>query len=156
MIHFESPWAFLLLIIIPALPLIRRFTIRKGAVTFSSTKNAARAGRSLRQRLHKLPTFIRLLALVCLVIALARPQTGREQIVDISKGVAIEMVLDRSGSMAGEKLKQAKRALLYCINNLNPDDGFEIIRFSTEAYSLFDKIVKANESNIDDFVCVID
>lgn len=102
MIHFESPWAFLLLILIPALPLIRRFTIRKGAVTFSSTKNAARAGRSLRQRLHKLPAFIRLLALVCLVIALARPQTGREQIVDISKGVAIEMVLDRSGSMGAE------------------------------------------------------
>jgi Ca-activated chloride channel family protein len=102
LIHFESPWAFLLLIIIPALPLIRRFTIKKGAVRFSSTKNAARAGRSLRQRLHNLPTFIRLLALVCLVIALARPQTGREQIVDISKGVAIEMVIDRSGSMGAE------------------------------------------------------
>jgi Ca-activated chloride channel family protein len=101
-IHFESPWAFLLLIIIPALPLIRRFTIKKGAVSFSSTTNAARAGRSLRQRLHALPTVIRLMALACLVIALARPQTGREQIVDISKGVAIEMVVDRSGSMGAE------------------------------------------------------
>jgi len=60
----------------------------------------------------------------------------------------ITFVLDVSGSMAGDKLKQAKRALLYCINNLNPDDGFEIIRFSTEAYALFDKIVTANEKNI--------
>jgi Ca-activated chloride channel family protein len=60
----------------------------------------------------------------------------------------ITFVLDVSGSMAGEKLKQAKRALLYCINSLNPDDGFEIIKFSTEAYSLFDKIVTADETNI--------
>jgi len=102
LIHFESPWAFLLLILIPALPMIRRFTIKKAAVSFSSTKNAVRAGRSFRQRLHQLPTVIRLLALVCLVIALARPQTGREQVVDISKGIAIEMVLDRSGSMGAE------------------------------------------------------
>ena len=45
----------------------------------------------------------------------------------------ITFVLDVSGSMAGEKLRQAKRALLYCINNLNAGDGFDIIRFSTEA-----------------------
>ncbi|MFC2102881.1 VIT domain-containing protein [Bacteroidota bacterium] len=60
----------------------------------------------------------------------------------------ITFVLDVSGSMAGKKLEQAKLALLYCVNNLNPDDGFEIIRFSTEAYALFDNIVTANEKNI--------
>lgn len=49
----------------------------------------------------------------------------------------ITFVLDVSGSMAGEKLKQAKRALNYCIENLNEGDRFEIIRFSTEAYALF-------------------
>jgi Ca-activated chloride channel family protein len=60
----------------------------------------------------------------------------------------ITFVLDVSGSMAGEKLKQAKQALLYCINNLNPGDGFNIIRFSTEAYSLFNNVDIANENNI--------
>ena len=60
----------------------------------------------------------------------------------------ITFVLDVSGSMAGDKIKQAKRAILYCINNLNKDDGFDIIRFSTEAYSLFGKIETASESNI--------
>lgn len=49
----------------------------------------------------------------------------------------ITFVLDTSGSMAGEKLEQAKRALLFCINNLNPGDRFEVIRFSTEAEQLF-------------------
>jgi Ca-activated chloride channel family protein len=60
----------------------------------------------------------------------------------------ITFVLDVSGSMVGDKLKQAKKALLYCVNNLNRGDGFDIIRFSTEAYSLFNKIESANENSI--------
>lgn len=60
----------------------------------------------------------------------------------------ITFVIDVSGSMAGNKIKQAKKALLYCVENLNPGDGFDIIRFSTEAYSLFNKIENANETNI--------
>ncbi|MEJ2507562.1 MAG: VIT and VWA domain-containing protein, partial [Ignavibacteriaceae bacterium] len=58
----------------------------------------------------------------------------------------ITFVIDVSGSMAGNKIKQAKKALLYCIENLNPGDGFDIIRFSTEAYSLFNKIENADET----------
>jgi Ca-activated chloride channel homolog len=60
----------------------------------------------------------------------------------------ITFVIDVSGSMAGEKMRQAKRALLYSINNLNKGDGFNIIRFSTESYSLFGNIEEATESNI--------
>lgn len=60
----------------------------------------------------------------------------------------ITFVLDVSGSMAGEKLKQAKKALLYCVGNLNAGDGFDIIRFSTEAYSLFGQIQSAGENDI--------
>ena len=60
----------------------------------------------------------------------------------------ISFVIDVSGSMAGEKMRQAKLALLYCINNLNPGDGFDIIRFSTEAYALFGKTESAAKSNI--------
>jgi Ca-activated chloride channel family protein len=33
---------------------------------------------------------------------MARPQEGREQVRDVSRGVAIEMVVDRSGSMGAE------------------------------------------------------
>ena len=60
----------------------------------------------------------------------------------------ITFVLDVSGSMAGDKLKQAKKALLYCVNNLNSGDGFNIIRFSTEASSLFGRIESASDNNI--------
>lgn len=50
----------------------------------------------------------------------------------------IVFVLDTSGSMAGEKLDQAKKALKFCIANLNDGDRFEVIRFATEAEPLFD------------------
>ncbi|MCZ6701598.1 MAG: VIT domain-containing protein [Ignavibacteria bacterium] len=60
----------------------------------------------------------------------------------------ISFVIDVSGSMAGEKIRQAKLALLHCINNLNSGDGFNIIRFSTEAYALFSNIESATKSNI--------
>ncbi|MEE8583831.1 MAG: VIT domain-containing protein [Acidobacteriota bacterium] len=49
-------------------------------------------------------------------------------------------VLDTSGSMAGEKLDQARRALRFCVANLNPGDRFEVIRFSTEAEALFGRL----------------
>jgi Ca-activated chloride channel family protein len=78
------------------------FKGRGGAIRFSTVGHAARAGKSLRQKVLWVPTFMRILALILLIIALARPQTGREEVREISKGVAIEMVVDRSSSMAAE------------------------------------------------------
>src|SRR5207244_6227267 len=56
----------------------------------------------------------------------------------------IVFVVDTSGSMAGAKLKQAQKALEFCVANLNADDRFEIVRFSTEAEPLFGKLVDAD------------
>lgn len=59
-------------------------------------------------------------------------------------------VIDTSGSMAesgGKKLQQAKKALAFCLENLNAEDRFEIVRFSTEAEGLFDKLVDASKEN---------
>jgi Ca-activated chloride channel family protein len=41
------------------------------------------------------------------------------------------LVLDTSGSMHGEKLEQAKEAVAFVVDNLNPGDRFNIIDFST-------------------------
>jgi Ca-activated chloride channel family protein len=41
------------------------------------------------------------------------------------------LVLDRSGSMEGEKFQQAQSALRYILTHLNPEDRFNIIAFST-------------------------
>jgi len=79
---------------------------KTGTIRFSEVSHAAASGRSLRQRFSTLPLALRVAALVCLVIALARPQTGMEKTRDISEGIAIQMVVDRSGSMGAEMTYQ--------------------------------------------------
>ena len=58
-----------------------------------------------------------------------------------SKDVAF--VLDTSGSMAGKKITQAKKALEFCVENLNDGDRFELVRFSTEVEPIFDQLEPA-------------
>ncbi|MBN1796960.1 MAG: VWA domain-containing protein [Spirochaetales bacterium] len=68
----------------------------------------------------------------------------------------ITFVLDVSGSMKGEKLTQAKRALKYCLSKLNSDDRFELIRFSTEAYALWGSLKKADSTNLEQAVSFVE
>lgn len=100
--RFEFPWAFLLL---PVIALSAWYSLRKrttASLRFSAVKNAKKSGSSFRATLRLLPLGVRILALVLLTIGLARPQEGREQMRNVSKGIAIEMVVDRSGSMREE------------------------------------------------------
>jgi Ca-activated chloride channel family protein len=80
-------------------------------------------------------------------LLLASPGADSKDKRIVPKDVAF--VLDTSGSMAGKKLDQAKKALQFCVENLNDGDRFEIIRFSTEVEPLFDKLVEANSRNRD-------
>jgi len=50
----------------------------------------------------------------------------------------VTFVLDISGSMAGTKIEQAKDALKFCLNSLNPEDRFDIIAFN-DAIDIFAK-----------------
>jgi len=59
----------------------------------------------------------------------------------------VVFVLDTSGSMAGAKIAQARKALSYCVENLNTTDRFEILRFSTEVEALFTRLVDATATN---------
>jgi Ca-activated chloride channel family protein len=44
----------------------------------------------------------------------------------------VVFVMDNSGSMAGEKIVQARNALKYCVSRLNEGDRFNVIKFSTD------------------------
>ncbi len=59
----------------------------------------------------------------------------------------VVFVMDTSGSMAGPKIEQARKALTYCVNSLNKEDRFDIVRFSTEAEPLFKELKDANDDN---------
>lgn len=62
----------------------------------------------------------------------------------------ITFVLDCSGSMVGEKMEQAKRALSFCVENLNKGDRFNIVTFSTKAESLYNQFRPYNEQALID------
>ena len=76
---------------------------------------------------------------------LASPKFEDKSVKSIPKDVTF--VLDTSGLMAGQKLEQAKQALRFCVNNLNDNDRFEIIRFSTETEPLFNGLQQATQTN---------
>ncbi|MBN1555563.1 MAG: VWA domain-containing protein [Phycisphaerae bacterium] len=82
---------------------------RRRAVKFSSTEIAGSLHTTLRVRLRWLPNALRLGVVVLLILAVARPQKGREQTKIYSEGIAIEMLVDRSGSMRAMDFQLAGR-----------------------------------------------
>ena len=60
----------------------------------------------------------------------------------------IIFVIDKSGSMQGEKLDQAKAALKFCIKSLNDNDRFGIISFSTDVDEMDRALLTASKDNI--------
>jgi Ca-activated chloride channel homolog len=50
-------------------------------------------------------------------------------------GKHVTFVIDTSGSMSGEKMERARKALIYCLKNLRDDDTFSIVRFSSDVES---------------------
>ena len=97
MLH--SPWWLLLLLLLPVLFWWLFSKRQRSALSFSNTAFAADMFPTFRQRLLWLPRVLFLLAMLFLVISLARPREGRQQTVTESEGIAIELVVDRSGSM---------------------------------------------------------
>jgi len=98
--RFANP---LLLVALVLLPLLAFFWRRRSHMALGfSDLTLIPPGESWRSRLAALPQLLRLCALALVIIALARPQAGIEKVEETSRGVAIEMVVDRSGSMGAE------------------------------------------------------
>jgi len=57
--------------------------------------------------------------------------------------------LDRSGSMAGEKIEQAKAALRFCLNSLNDQDHFGLVIFNSDVEIFRPKLDAATADNKD-------
>ena len=96
---FHSPWYFLLLLLLPLIAWRLFSKQRKSSIRFTSLSTAKRLRPTLRQRLLWLPKLLTLLALLFLIVGLARPRGGRDRTIVNSEGIAFEMVVDRSGSM---------------------------------------------------------
>lgn len=95
---YPSIWFLTLLVVLPFMAW-RMFARRPAAIQFSSTQTAKKLAPTWRMRLRWLLPVLRLTALAMLIVSLARPQFGRTQTTIDSEGIAIQMVVDRSGSM---------------------------------------------------------
>lgn len=59
------------------------------------------------------------------------------------------LVIDRSGSMKGEALEQAREAVRLALNRIDHDDRFNVIAFSGSALPLFEGPVAATQANLE-------
>ena len=96
---FNNPWFLLLLLIVPVVAWRLWRPTRASAISFSSTRFVRGLRPTWRQRLAWLPAALAVAAIAIAIVALARPRAGREQTIVDSEGIAMEMVVDLSGSM---------------------------------------------------------
>jgi Ca-activated chloride channel family protein len=132
---FESPWAFALLVVFPLWLLLRK---ERGGFRYSRGDVAQRAGRAMSRLLSGLPYALRGLAILALIVALARPQTGVTTEEIEAEGIAIALVVDISSSMLAldmqplDRLEVAKSTVLEFVKN-RKYDRIALIAFAGEA-----------------------
>lgn len=57
-------------------------------------------------------------------------------------------IIDTSGSMHGDSIRQARAALRYALGRLRPEDRFNIVRFANDANALYDTLRPAKGSHL--------
>lgn len=95
--EFRDPLFLLAALLAPLIYLLMRSD--RSAVIYSSLDVPARAPTSLRARLASAPALLFAFAGLFLAVALAGPRTGDSTTEVVREGIAIGLVVDRSGSM---------------------------------------------------------
>jgi Ca-activated chloride channel family protein len=98
--RFADPWWLALVPAAAWVLWLRSRPRRRQAVLYSSALQLKQLPRTLAQRVRSSLPLLEATGLGLLAIALARPQSGREDSVVSTYGVAIQLVLDKSQSMA--------------------------------------------------------
>ena len=105
--RFETPMALWLLLLLPAWWLWRR-RHAPGAIVFSRTGVLAKGPRA-GQLIARLIFILRNVALVALILALARPRTGARVENVTTSGINIVLAVDLSSSMLAEDFQPSNR-----------------------------------------------
>ncbi|OGW79561.1 MAG: aerotolerance regulator BatA [Omnitrophica bacterium RIFCSPLOWO2_12_FULL_44_17] len=108
MIHFHSPYAFLLLLLIP-LFFMADWITKRSTLRFSSLSEIKLCQNKSTALIKPFLFILRMLAYILLVTALARPQTTESEREYETKGIDIVLALDISGSMLAEDFKPNNR-----------------------------------------------
>ncbi|MCK5313605.1 MAG: VWA domain-containing protein [Anaerolineales bacterium] len=139
--QFASPWILLSILIIPLLGRIYWLRRTKPAtMKHSGTALARSLPRSWRITWRPILYAMRLLTLVLVIFALARPQIVQGREIITGEGVEIALALDISGSMASldfqpqNRLEASKQVITDFIA-ARPFDKIGLVIFSSEAFS---------------------
>lgn len=141
MIQFANPDWFWLLNSIPLLSAwyLWRHKKQQAALQLSSAASFLHAPRTLKIYLRHSLFFLRMIAIVSLIVALARPQAVLTKSTVATEGLDIVIAMDISGSMLARdfvpnRLEAAKKVAIDFIKN-RPNDRIGVVFFAGEAYT---------------------
>jgi Ca-activated chloride channel family protein len=138
-IVFAYPVVFSLLLLIPLVIYWYTKKNRQGTVMVSSTRNFGET-QSWKNWFRHIPFLLRVLAIICLIIALARPQIRNDEELTNGEGIDIILCLDISGSMLAQdfspnRMEAAKRVASDFID-ARPTDRIGLVIFSGESFTM--------------------
>ncbi|MCA9051538.1 MAG: VWA domain-containing protein [Planctomycetaceae bacterium] len=96
--RLASPWAAVLFLL-PLLVFVLQRRRTRPAVLYSGLTLLHGLPVTLRTRLRRMLPVLQTAGFVCIIAAIMRPQSGQEEFRVRTEGIAIQMCLDRSGSM---------------------------------------------------------
>ena len=99
-LRFQDPLWLMLLVVVGLIGMLAIRRQRRVAVLFSDVSILRTLPVTLALRVKRALPWIRLAGLSLVIVALARPQRGIEEFRFRTEGIAIQMCIDRSGSMA--------------------------------------------------------
>ena len=138
---FASPWLLFLLVAVPllwALPLLWKRRMGPAGMRYGDVGLVSSPRKSMRLRLMPLVSALRFLALLLIIVAIARPQMADAQEIIRGEGVDIAIALDISGSMGQtdfdpNRLGAAKEIVAEFIQE-RTYDRIGLVVFSQEAF----------------------
>jgi len=140
-IEFANKGFFWLLIIIPLMIgwYIWRNSKLQGSLRMSAVKGFSSVKRSKYATLRHYGIVLRVLALISLIIALARPQSAFSWQNSTTEGIDIVIATDISGSMLAEDLKpnrlEAGKNIAIDFIKDRPEDRIGLVIFSGESFT---------------------
>ncbi len=98
-LYWRYPWVLAGLLLLPALWWFWHRPSRRPVIRFTTLTIVREVGGSVAARLRRILPVLRLAALACLIVAVARPQQADQTSRTFAEGIAIQMAVDVSSSM---------------------------------------------------------
>lgn len=138
---FNNPqYLFLLLLLLPMIFwYLKEMRKADASIQISSLRRVKDAPQTARIKLRHLPFLLRLLALVMLIFAIARPQSSNSWRTESREGIDIMMALDVSGTMMAEDLRptrlEAAKNVASDFIKSRPNDNIGLVVFAGESFT---------------------